>query len=103
MGPALGDHTAALLLLDVVVPDGPRRVHDAVQVVLGDGLDRRLGILERMGELDTAREMVVQCRTGARSADVIRLLRQHGFSKMVNLVGGINRWADEVDPSLPKY
>lgn len=60
-------------------------------------------VLERMGELDTAREMVVQCRTGVRSADVIRLLRQHGFSKMHNLVGGINRWADEVDPSLPKY
>lgn len=60
-------------------------------------------VLDRMGELDTAREMVVQCRTGARSADVIRLLRQHGFSKMHNLVGGINRWADEVDPSLPKY
>ncbi|MCL4869364.1 MAG: molybdopterin-synthase adenylyltransferase MoeB [Anaerolineae bacterium] len=60
-------------------------------------------VLDRMGELDTAREMVVQCRTGVRSADVIRLLRQHGFSKMVNLVGGINRWADEVEPSLPKY
>jgi adenylyltransferase/sulfurtransferase len=56
-----------------------------------------------MGELDTAAEIVVHCRTGARSADVIRQLRQHGFKKLLNLDGGINRWAEEVDPSLPKY
>lgn len=60
-------------------------------------------IVERMGELDTAVEMVVQCRSGARSADVIRTLQQHGFKKMLNLEGGINRWAAEVDPSLPRY
>lgn len=60
-------------------------------------------VLARMGELDTAVEMVVQCRSGARSADVIRQLQQHGFKKLLNLEGGINRWADEVDPSLPKY
>jgi adenylyltransferase/sulfurtransferase len=60
-------------------------------------------VLERMSELDTAREMVVQCRTGVRSADVIRLLQQHGFSKMLNLTGGINRWANDVEPALPKY
>jgi sulfur-carrier protein adenylyltransferase/sulfurtransferase len=60
-------------------------------------------VLEHMGELDTAANIVVQCRTGVRSADVIRLLRQHGYGKLLNLEGGINRWADEVDPSLPKY
>ncbi|MBK9050616.1 MAG: molybdopterin-synthase adenylyltransferase MoeB [Chloroflexi bacterium] len=70
---------------------------------LGAHLIPKGKVLERMGELDTAREMVVQCRTGARSADVIRLLQQHGFSKMLNLTGGINRWADEVEPALPKY
>lgn len=60
-------------------------------------------VLERMGELDTAREIVVQCRTGARSADIVRLLQQHGFSKLYNLEGGINRWAREVDPAIPIY
>jgi adenylyltransferase/sulfurtransferase len=60
-------------------------------------------VLERMGELDTAREMVVQCRTGARSANVVRLLQQHGFSKLYNLEGGINRWAREVEPEIPVY
>jgi adenylyltransferase/sulfurtransferase len=60
-------------------------------------------ILERMGELDTAVEIVVQCRVGVRSAMVIRELQQHGFKKMVNLEGGINRWAQEVDQTLPQY
>ena len=60
-------------------------------------------ILERLNELDTAREMVVQCKTGGRSADVIWELQRHGFKKLLNLEGGINRWAKEVDPSLPTY
>jgi adenylyltransferase/sulfurtransferase len=60
-------------------------------------------VLERMNELDTASEIVVQCRTGARSADIVRLLQEHGFNKLHNLDGGINRWAREVDQSLPVY
>jgi molybdopterin/thiamine biosynthesis adenylyltransferase/rhodanese-related sulfurtransferase len=60
-------------------------------------------ILEHLGELDTAREMVVQCKTGGRSADVILELQRHGYKKLFNLEGGINRWAQEVDMSLPVY
>jgi sulfur-carrier protein adenylyltransferase/sulfurtransferase len=60
-------------------------------------------VLEQMSKLDTAQELVVYCRTGVRSADVIRLLRQHGFTKLLNLEGGINRWAEEVEPALPVY
>jgi adenylyltransferase/sulfurtransferase len=60
-------------------------------------------ILEHLGELDTAREIVVHCKTGGRSADVIWELQRHGFKKLLNLEGGINRWAREVDTSLPTY
>ncbi len=60
-------------------------------------------VLERMGELDTAQEIVVQCRTGVRSAAIVHLLQEHGFTKIYNLDGGINRWAYEVDPSIPRY
>ncbi|HEX6387121.1 MAG TPA: molybdopterin-synthase adenylyltransferase MoeB [Anaerolineae bacterium] len=70
---------------------------------LGAVLIPKGAVVNRMGELDTAREMIVHCRTGVRSADVIRQLQQHGFKKMWNLEGGINRWAEEVEPSLPKY
>ena len=60
-------------------------------------------VLERMGELDTAADVVVYCRTGVRSANVIRQLKEHGFRKLRNLEGGINRWAEEVEPALPTY
>jgi adenylyltransferase/sulfurtransferase len=60
-------------------------------------------VVSRMGELDTAREIIVQCRTGARSAAVVRELQNHGYKKLYNLDGGINRWAREVDLGLPVY
>ncbi|MBO9349225.1 molybdopterin-synthase adenylyltransferase MoeB [Chloroflexus sp. MS-G] len=58
---------------------------------------------ERINELDPSREMVVYCRSGARSGRAVELLKSVGFRKVKNLVGGILRWADEVDPSVPKY
>jgi molybdopterin/thiamine biosynthesis adenylyltransferase/rhodanese-related sulfurtransferase len=60
-------------------------------------------ILEHLGELDTAREIVVYCKTGGRSADVIQTLKQHGYTRLKNMVGGINAWAKQIDPGLPTY
>jgi sulfur-carrier protein adenylyltransferase/sulfurtransferase len=57
----------------------------------------------RMNELDTADEIVLQCKTGARSMRALELLHTAGFRKLKNLKGGINAWAREVDPSLPTY
>ena len=55
-----------------------------------------------MASLDNTREVVVYCRSGVRSADAVRLLRSAGF-RALNLTGGILRWSDDVDPSVPKY
>ena len=60
-------------------------------------------ILEHLGELDTAREIVVYCKTGGRSADVTKLLTEHGYSRVKNMSGGINRWARVIDTTLPVY
>lgn len=60
-------------------------------------------LASRMSELDSADEIVLQCKSGARSAKALKLLREAGFSKLNNLEGGIAAWADEVDPSMPKY
>ena len=54
-------------------------------------------------EIPTDREIVVYCRTGARSASAAQILAEQGFSSVFNFVGGIRAWVDEVDPSLPKY
>lgn len=57
----------------------------------------------RMHELDSAKEIVVLCRYGDRSAKVVELLRTSGFGRVWNLAGGINSWSDDVDSSVPKY
>ena len=58
---------------------------------------------KRVGELDASREIVVHCKMGGRSAKAVDFLRQSGFSKVHNLAGGINAWAERIDPSIPKY
>mgnify|MGYP000465857385 CR=1 FL=1 len=58
---------------------------------------------KRLGELDRGQEIVVYCRSGARSAKVAEFLRNQGFGPVRNLTGGILAWSDQVDPSVPKY
>ena len=58
---------------------------------------------ERVSELDSADEIVMQCHTGARSARATEFLRGIGFKKVRNLDGGIEAWSIEVDPSIPRY
>ena len=57
----------------------------------------------RMHELDSAEDIVLHCKTGARSTRALELLRTAGFRKVKNLKGGIIAWAQQVDPSLPIY
>jgi molybdopterin/thiamine biosynthesis adenylyltransferase/rhodanese-related sulfurtransferase len=55
-----------------------------------------------LSTLDSTREIVVYCRSGVRSADATKQLRAAGL-RALNLAGGILRWSDEVDPTIPKY
>lgn len=57
----------------------------------------------RTDELDKDKEIVVMCRSGARSANACKLLEKKGFKNVSNLVGGVNAWAKEIDTSLPVY
>jgi adenylyltransferase/sulfurtransferase len=58
---------------------------------------------KRVSELDSSREIVVHCKMGGRSAKAADFLRQSGFTKVHNLTGGINAWAERIDPKVPKY
>lgn len=58
---------------------------------------------QRRGELDPHREIIVHCKSGARSAKAVDYLRSQGFANVANLAGGIKRWAEVVDPALPQY
>lgn len=57
----------------------------------------------RADELPRNEEIVVYCRSGARSDRAAQWLRQQGFENVRNLLGGILRWSSEVDPSIPRY
>jgi len=87
-----------LVLLDV------REPHELEISNLPNAVNIPLGTLAaRLAELDSARDMVVFCRSGTRSARALELLASAGFSRVKNLKGGINAWAREVDTSLPIY
>ncbi|MGA7733550.1 MAG: molybdopterin-synthase adenylyltransferase MoeB [Chloroflexia bacterium] len=58
---------------------------------------------QHVHELSTADELVLYCKGGTRSARALGQLREMGFRKLWNLKGGINAWAEQVDPTLPRY
>jgi adenylyltransferase/sulfurtransferase len=53
--------------------------------------------------IDSARDVVVYCKSGVRSAKAVRQLQTAGYRRVWNLAGGILRWSDEVDPTVPRY
>jgi adenylyltransferase/sulfurtransferase len=57
----------------------------------------------RMAELDPNHRLVVYCHHGIRSAQAVAFLRGRGFPRAMNLTGGIEAWAREVDPALARY
>src|SRR3989454_616265 len=60
-------------------------------------------VAARVNELSTADEMVVYCKTGARSGRITNFLPELGFRQGKNLVGGIDEWAEKVEPEMPRY
>ena len=92
------DRGAAPTIVDVREPAEHQicRIPGAILIPLGD-------LPARAHELDPNAEIVVHCKSGARSAKATELLRKRGFTNARNLQGGILSWIDQVDPSLPKY
>ena len=90
--------TNHLKLIDVREPHELEisRLPNATNIPLGQ-------LAARLSELDSADDMVLFCKSGARSTRALELLTSAGFKKVKNLKGGINAWAKEVDKSLPIY
>jgi adenylyltransferase/sulfurtransferase len=85
------------LLLDV------REPYEYQIAQIGGLLIPQNDLPNRLGELDKNREIVVHCRSGARSQRAAELLKANGFEKVSNVAGGILAWSDEIDPSVQKY
>jgi adenylyltransferase/sulfurtransferase len=70
---------------------------------IGGKLIPQNDVPKRLGEIPRDREIVVQCRSGARSQKIAEFLKQSGYSQVVNLSGGILAWSDQIDPKVQKY
>jgi molybdopterin/thiamine biosynthesis adenylyltransferase/rhodanese-related sulfurtransferase len=94
----LMDSGAPPVLIDVREPHEFQicRIPGSTLIPLGE-------VPARMNELNSADEIVVHCRSGARSAKAVDFLMKSGFRKIKNLKGGILAWSDQVDPTVPKY
>jgi rhodanese-related sulfurtransferase len=60
-------------------------------------------IPQQLAQLQGATEIVVICHHGIRSQNVIRFLQQQSVDGLVNLDGGVDAWAREVDLDMPLY
>jgi adenylyltransferase/sulfurtransferase len=92
------DRGDALTIVDVREPNEYQinRIAGSQLIPLGE-------LPRRYAELDPEAELVMQCKSGGRSAKAADYLRSVGFKKVLNLKGGILDWIDKVDPSQPKY
>ncbi len=92
------DRGAATVLVDVREPHewAISQFPESVKIPLAS-------LPQNLNRLSTANDIVVHCRTGARSAKAVALLRDAGFRKVWNLAGGINLWAERIDPGMAKY
>jgi adenylyltransferase/sulfurtransferase len=88
----------ALKLIDVREPHELEisKIESAQLIPLGT-------LASRLSELNSADEIVLFCKAGTRSARALEVLYSAGFRKIHNLKGGINAWAQEVNPELPIY
>jgi len=86
-----------IFLLDV------REPYEYQIAQIGGTLIPQNDVPNRLAEIPRDREIVVHCRSGARSQRIAELLKQSGYTQVVNLAGGILAWSDEIDPSVQKY
>lgn len=94
---SLRDEGADFVLLDV------RGANEYEICNLGGQLLPLGELAGRLDELDRDAHLVVHCRSGARSAKAVELLRSSGFGNAWNVQGGILAWIDRIDPSLTRY
>jgi rhodanese-related sulfurtransferase len=61
-------------------------------------------VADNVDKFSKDKPVIIHCRSGARSGRVCEFLEQnHGYNNVYNLKGGIIAWANEIDPSMPKY
>ncbi|ODU54088.1 hypothetical protein ABT09_00265 [bacterium SCN 57-13] len=109
MNPTVPELTPLELKQELESPNPPivvdvREAHEREISTLPNTIHIPRGeIADRIQELDPNANLVIQCRSGGRSAQVAAYLLGQGFKQVRNLATGINGWAKTVDPTVPTY
>lgn len=93
----LKDSKADFQLIDV------REDHEVEIAEIGGEHIPMGDVLDNLDKISTTKQVVIHCRSGARSGSVCQQLEGKGFDNVYNLKGGILAWANEIDPSVTKY
>ncbi|MFN7489042.1 MAG: rhodanese-like domain-containing protein [Chryseotalea sp.] len=92
------DSKADFQLIDV------REPHEVDICEIGGELIPMNDVPHNMDKISKDKQVVVHCRSGGRSGQIIQFLeKNHGFTNLYNLKGGILAWAKEIDTSMPTY
>jgi len=88
---------------DIAVVDV--REHDEAEIAKIDGVPMipLSELSQRFTELDPNQTIYLHCKMGTRSLKAVDFLKQQGFKYCKSVAGGINAWAEEIDPSVPRY
>ncbi|TCJ31240.1 adenylyltransferase/sulfurtransferase MoeZ [Nocardioides jejuensis] len=77
------------------------RIPGAVLIPKGDFLNG--SALEKIPSVDSGKQIVLHCKSGVRSAEVLAILKGAGYSDAVHVGGGVVAWVNQIDPSQPSY
>ena len=95
---ALMDSKSDFQLIDV------REPHEYDFCNIGGELIPQGEIPNSLEKISKTKQVILQCRSGGRSGNMVQWLeKNHGFTNLINLKGGILAWSDQIDPSVPKY
>ena len=91
------DNKEKFQLIDV------REAHE-VEIATLNGEHIPMGeVMDNLDKISKDKQVIIHCRSGARSGAICQALEASGFNNVYNLKGGIIAWSTEIDPSITKY
>lgn len=94
---ALKDNSADFQLIDV------REIHEVEICVMGGEHIPMGDVMDNLDKISKTKQVIIHCRSGARSGAICLALEKEGYTNVYNLKGGIIAWATDVDTTLTKY
>lgn len=93
----LKDNSADFQLIDV------REAHEVEVCEMGGEHIPMGNVMDNLDKISKTKQVIIHCRSGARSGAICQALEKEGYTNVHNLKGGIIAWANDIDTTLTKY